>query len=243
MQGQADSDRDIISHIKNALRIQNEDSVPGLWAMQLIMELNSCDWSARHQDVLRLTDLLEAARDGMTCEVPVLLPLQLLMPAALALDCAHAAAMHLQARLPSLTWIAQHQKNDSLLPFPAPTGPYSRSEKGNSQLLKITFFSGENFIDDSAIGHGLCGILASHRRNFTRASCVSLAPHSGGADAAKRGCGCDEELRVEREGLEAAAGLLQAAAADIAVHLGGSADELGAMGLALRTAPLQVGTS
>ena len=244
--GQQGSDEEDIAAVKRALRARGSDpeAAPGMWATLLTLQTDRCDWSTWYPDRTRLATLVAARAAAAACELPPLLPLRFLLPAALAVNCAKAASTHVQARL-------QATATRSAAPPAAVQRPHNASSVPNNShgphlqvRLRVGFVSGAGFGNESVAGRlllGPTGWLGAGRRSWV-ALCICLCGLGEVSAGQLMHLGCDEVHGTATDGAmgEVAEEVLKAAASDVLVHVGGTEDEKGAEALATGAARLQV---
>ena len=247
---QEGTDEQVIHAVKNALKAKGLDDEPGIWSMLLKVQLERCDWSTRYQDADRLMAHLKFSAARGTCDISPLLPLQLLLPASFAVDCATASSVRVQAHLqaPSAhaaAWIGNNATEQG--------ADYSTSgdlqaiqESSVWRVLKVGFISGIGFGNDTSAGPlllGPGGWLGSRKpmRESWIAACISLVQFPELSSSQLKQHGCDEvHAAAQDSDVASAAALVKSAAVDVLVHVGGSDDEMGASTMAMKLAPLQV---
>jgi hypothetical protein len=247
---QEGTDEQVFHAVKNALKSKGVDDAPGIWSMLLKIQLERCEWSTRYQDANSLAAQLKLSAARGTCDVSPLLPLQLLLPASFAVDCATANSVRLQAHLqaPSAhtaAWIGSNGTEQ------APTDS-GQSEVQSSRVssvrrvLRVGFISGTGFGNDTSASSlllGPGGWLSSDQstRESWVSVCISaaLSPELSASQLKQRGC---DEVHVlpEDSDVVSAAAIVKSAGVDVAVHVGGSDDVFGVETMSMNIAPLQV---
>jgi hypothetical protein len=247
---QEGTDEQVIHDVKNALQAKGVDDASGIWSMLLKVQLQRCEWSTRYQDADRLMAQLKLSAARGTCDVSPLLPLQLLLPASFAVDCAAANSVRLQAHLqaPSAriaAWIGSNVTEQA----PAASTPVDRQviqESSVRRILKIGFISGIGFGNSTRAGPlllGPRGWLGSRQpmRQSWVAACISVAVLPEFSASRLKQLGCDEVHSVAQDSdVDSAAALVKSAAVDVVVHVGGGEDEMGVSTMSMKVAPLQV---
>jgi hypothetical protein len=247
---QKGTDEQVIQAVKNALKAKGVGDAPGMWSMLLKAQLERCEWSTRYQDADSLVAQLKLSAARGTCDISPMLPLQLLLPASFAVGCAAASSVRVQAHLqaPSAhtdAWIGMNV-TEKAPPSTALGDPQVIQQPTVRRALKIGFISGIGFGNETSAGSLLLGpggwlrSLQPIRKSWV-AACISVVLFPEFSASQLKQLGCDEVNAVaEDSDVASAAALVKAAAVDVAVHVGGSEDEMGISTMSMRVAPLQV---
>ena len=227
-----------IEAIKSALRVRSPERAPTIWAMLVQLQLRRCDWSSHYRDVPMMHKMLhEYSAEGTHSEMQPTLPLLLLVPATLALDCAAANARALQA--------SYHSTGPSASSFLIPELPESLLEvvvgatrNDSKPLLNVAYVSGMGFGDDTPALRMLASLMDHRDRSQATITCVSLKEATKCASFERS---CDNYLTVGPEwDRQAAADLLFKISPHVLVHLSGLEDDRGVAALSFRTAAVQM---
>ena len=249
---QEGTDEQVIHAVKNALKDKGVDDAPGIWSMLLKVQLERCEWSTRYHDAESLATQLKLSAARGTCDISPLLPLLLHLPASFAVDCATASSVRIQAHLqaPSslpVAWIGSSSTEQS--PAGATPGDQQAIQDSTVQrVLKVGFISGIGFGNDTSAGPlllGPGGWLGSRQPMHESwvAACISLVQFPELSASQLKQHGCDEvHAAAQDSDVASAAALVKSAAVDVAVHVGGSEDEMGVSMMSMKVAPLQVRT-
>ncbi len=248
------TDEQVIHAVKNALKAKGVDDASGIWSMLLRVQLDRCEWSTRYHDADRLMAQLKLSAASDTCDVSPLLPLQLLLPASFAVDCATSSSVRVQAhrQAPSAhtaAWIGSNV-TEKVQADPTPGDLQVMQESTAQRVLKVGFISGIGFGNDTSAGplllgpdlgpQGWLGSRQTKRKSWV-AACISVVLIPEFSASRLKQLGCDEVYAaVQDSDVASAAAQVKSAALDFAVHIGGSEDEMGVATMSMKMAPVQV---